>query len=120
MLLISGDPVGAPEALPALLRQLCSFAERTGLTIGAVGVGRDLLPLYRDAGLLPFYLGDEAIVDTRAFSLEGRSIRKVRQSMHRLHHAGFTTTIHSIGVPRCINILRCSNNAPPNWRAERL
>ena len=97
VLLISGDPVGPPEALPALLRQLCSFAERAGLTIGAVGVGRDLLPLYRDAGLLPFYLGDEAIVDTRAFSLEGRSIRKVRQSVHRLQRAGFTTTIHSVG-----------------------
>ncbi len=97
VLLISGDPVGPPGALPALLRQVCSFAERAGLTIGAVGVGRDLLPLYRDAGLLPFYLGDEAIVDTRAFSLEGRAIRKVRQSMHRLEHAGFTATIHSIG-----------------------
>ncbi len=97
VLLISGDPVGPPDAFPALLRQVCSFAEQTGLTIGAVGVGRDLLPLYRDAGLWPFYLGDEAIVDTRAFSLEGRGIRKVRQSMHRLGNAGFTTTIHSIG-----------------------
>ena len=30
------------------------------------------------------YIGDEAIVDPRTFSLEGRAIRKVRQSTHRL------------------------------------
>ena len=35
------------------------------------------------------YLGDEAIVDTRTFSLEGRAIRKVRQSVHRLEAAGY-------------------------------
>src|SRR5213078_4170227 len=43
----------------------------------------------REAGLRTLYLGDEAIVDTRAFSLEGRPIRKVRQSVSRLETAGF-------------------------------
>ena len=117
VLLISGDPVGPPDALPALLRQLCSFAERTGLTIGAVGVGRDLLPLYRDAGLLPFYLGDEAIVDTRAFSLEGRGIRKVRQSMHRLENAGFTTVIHAVGDLDAVTKTEL-DTALADWRGD--
>ena len=34
------------------------------------------------------YLGDEAIVDTQTFSLEGRAIRKVRQSVHGWRRPG--------------------------------
>jgi lysyl-tRNA synthetase class 2 len=33
------------------------------------------------------------VVDTAAFSLEGRAIRKVRQSVHRLEKAGYAATI---------------------------
>ena len=39
-------------------------------------------------GLHALYHGDEAVVETAAFSLEGRAIRKVRQSVHRLEEAG--------------------------------
>ena len=97
VLVISGDPVGPAEALPALLRDVCLLAERSGLKVGAIGVGAEHLPLYVSAGLNSFYLGDEAIVDTRAFSLEGRAIRKVRQSVTRLGKAGFTTSVHQVG-----------------------
>lgn len=96
--LLSGDPVGPVEALPALLREVCAYAEQSGLRIGAIGVGADLLPLYGSAGLQSFYLGDEAIVDTAGFSLEGRSIRKVRQSVNRLEAAGFTIAVHDVGA----------------------
>jgi lysyl-tRNA synthetase, class II len=45
VLLISGDPVGPEDALPALLRELCAFAAERGLRIGAVGAsGRRLRP----------------------------------------------------------------------------
>lgn len=96
VLLLSGDPIGPAESLPALLRELCSYAERSGLAIGAIGVSADLLPLYRTAGLHSLYLGDEAIVDTEGFSLEGRAIRKLRQSVHRLDAAGFTAALHDV------------------------
>ena len=48
-------------------------------------------------GLHALYIGDEAIVDTRSFSLEGRAIRKVRQSVNRLTSAGFSTELCSLG-----------------------
>jgi lysyl-tRNA synthetase, class II len=89
VLLVAGDPVGDPAALPELVGDTCAFAESHGLRVAALGASEDLLPVYREAGLRALYVGDEAIVETGRFSLEGRAIRKVRQSVSRLEAAGF-------------------------------
>jgi lysyl-tRNA synthetase class 2 len=41
------------------------------------------------------YLGDEAVVRPSTFTLEGRAIRKVRQSVSRLEKAGYSVRILS-------------------------
>jgi lysyl-tRNA synthetase class 2 len=92
-MLISGDPVGPDDALPGLIRDGCALAERAGLKIGVVGASSRALPLFADAGLRALYVGDEAIVETGVFSLDGRAIRKVRQSVSRLDKAGYTVTL---------------------------
>jgi lysyl-tRNA synthetase, class II len=97
VLLVSGDPVGASDSLPALFRTLGGFAEARGLKLAAVGTGEKLLPLWHQLGLRSLYLGDEAIVDTSAFSLEGRAIRKVRQSVSRLEKAGYEANLFEVG-----------------------
>lgn len=97
VMLLSGDPVGEPASLPLVLRETCAFAERHGLRLGAVGVGAGTLPLFRDAGLRAMYIGDEAIVETATFSLEGRAIRKVRQSVSRLEAAGYSIEAQELG-----------------------
>ncbi len=82
--------------IPAVAR----FAEDRDLRIAALGVSPAGRALFEEAGLRALYLGDEAIVDTRSFSLEGRAIRKVRQSVSRLEAAGFrtmTATLSSLG-----------------------
>ncbi len=93
VLLVSGDPVGPDDALPALAREVCRHSEQHGLELAAMGASERMLPLWREAGLRTLYVGDEAIVDTNAFSLEGRSIRKVRQSVSRLEAAGFEAAL---------------------------
>lgn len=89
-LLVAGDPVGPPDALAGLVADTIAFAEVRGLDVAAVGASAALLPAWREAGLQPLYVGDEAILDTRGFSLEGRSIRKIRQSVSRLQKTGHT------------------------------
>jgi lysyl-tRNA synthetase class 2 len=96
-MLISGDPVGPSDALPALISDGCALAERCGLKLGVVGASARTLGLFADAGLRELYVGDEAIVDTEAFSLEGRAIRKVRQSVSRLEKAGYRATLEESG-----------------------
>ena len=97
VLLLSGDPVGPPEAFPGLLGQVRAFAETRGLRLGVLGASRTLCPVYEQLGLRTIYLGDEAIVDLGRFSLEGRPIRKVRQSVTRLSKAGFAAELCELG-----------------------
>jgi lysyl-tRNA synthetase, class II len=98
VLLISGDPVGPEPALPALFRELSDFADRRALKIAALGVSERLRPLFEQLGLRSLYVGDEAIVDTETFSLEGRAIRKVRQSVSRLEKASFTVEFREVST----------------------
>jgi lysyl-tRNA synthetase class 2 len=48
---------------------------------------------YEELGLRRLYLGDEAVIDLEKFSLDGRPIRKVRQSVTRLRKAGFSSEL---------------------------
>ena len=95
VMLIAGDPVGEHSALSGLVRDACAFAEVRGLRIAVLGASSSLLPLFRSAGLRALYLGDEAIVDTASFSLDGRWIRKVRQSVSRAEAAGYTAELRT-------------------------
>ncbi len=96
VLLLSGDPVGPEECFPELLSDLRAFADARGLKLGAVGASEGLCPLYDALGLRTIYLGDEAILELDRFSLQGRPIRKVRQSVTRLGKAGFTAELHEL------------------------
>jgi len=98
VLLVSGDPVGAEASVPTLLRDLGAFAERRGLRVAALGVSEALRPLFAQLGLRSMYIGDEAVVRTSEFSLEGRPIRKVRQSVTRLEKAGYRAEVLELGA----------------------
>jgi lysyl-tRNA synthetase class 2 len=97
VMLLSGDPVGPADALPELLDEVEEFASSRGLKLGALGASERLVPLYEERGLRCIYLGDEAIVDLGAFSLEGRAIRKIRQSVSRMQKAGYSAELIPLG-----------------------
>jgi lysyl-tRNA synthetase class 2 len=96
VLLCSGDPVGHEGSFPGLLAELRAFAEIRGLKLGAVGASERMCPLYEALGLRTLYLGDEAIIELDRFSLEGRPIRKIRQSVTRLSKAGYRAELREL------------------------
>jgi lysyl-tRNA synthetase class 2 len=96
VLLMSGDPVGPEHAFGPLLAELRAFADVRGLKLGGVGASEGMRPLYEQLGLRTLYLGDEAVIELQKFSLEGRPIRKVRQSVTRLRKAGYTSELTSV------------------------
>src|SRR5436190_1170472 len=95
--LVSGDPIGAPEEIEELVREFRRVADVRGWRCAILASSAELLPLYRSLGLKSIYLGDEAIVRPERFSLDGRAIRKVRQSVHRLERSGYRTRLFSTG-----------------------
>jgi lysyl-tRNA synthetase, class II len=87
--LVSGDPICAPGDRAASIEAFVRYARGMGWGVAVLAGCQEAEPVYRSLGLRRFYLGDEAILDPRTFTLEGRRIRKVRQSCHRLERGGY-------------------------------
>lgn len=90
---VSGDPIGDPDSVEQLLTAFVRHAHERDWRIAILGAGTRYLDLYKAKGFGAIYHGDEGVIDVGGFSLEGRSIRKVRQSVHRLGRAGYTVQI---------------------------
>ena len=104
--LISGDPVGPPDDAGPALAAFLAHAQERGWRTAVLGASERLLETYRDQGLHPLYHGDEAVIDTGSFSLEGRAMRAVRQGVHRVERKGFRAEVVMAG------------EAPESLRAE--
>jgi lysyl-tRNA synthetase class 2 len=91
--LVSGDPVGDDAEIADLLVGLRRVARAHGWRLAVVGASGENLDRYRALGLRPVPIGEEAVLRPRDFSLEGRAIRKVRQSVSRLRKAGYSFRI---------------------------
>src|SRR5262245_42500739 len=88
--LVSGGPIGAHGEFGDLLDEFRRVCHARGWRLALLGVHADHVPIARAIGLRAIKLGDEAVVSPSAFSLEGRAVRKVRQSVARLERAGYT------------------------------
>jgi lysyl-tRNA synthetase, class II len=88
--LVSGDPVGEDAEIDGLLAELRRIVRARGWRLAVVGASGEQLDRYRGLGLKPVPIGEEAVLRPQEFSLEGRAIRKVRQSVSRLRKAGYS------------------------------
>ncbi len=96
--LVSGDPVGPPEEAGPALRSFLEFAQARGWRTAVLGASDGLAGRYRELGMHPLYHGDEAVIDTAAFSLDGRPMRATRQAAGRLERKGFTAEVIMAGA----------------------
>jgi lysyl-tRNA synthetase, class II len=115
---VSGDPIGTPESFDELVARFVAHAHERDWRVAILGASERWLELYRAHGLQALYHGDEALVDTASFSLDGRAIRKVRQSAHRLQRAGFTARALP---PSAIDVRlrRELNEVTDAWRGDQ-
>src|SRR5204863_5873103 len=82
-----------PGSAPRSLAAFQAFAERRGWQLAVTGASAGQLTAYRQLGLRVLRVGEEAIVDVAGFSLEGRAIRKVRQSVSRARRHGWSMDV---------------------------
>ena len=91
---ISADPVAPAGAAARVLADFQDRARRRGWRVVLWGAAETHLADYRRLGLRVVRVGEEAFVDPRTFTLEGRAVRKLRQSVHRVARRGWEITAH--------------------------
>jgi len=115
---VSGDPVGPDGSAGAVLSQLLERAHRGGLRVVVYGGSQRHLETYRSLGLRARCVGEEAVVNPMDFTLEGRSVRKLRQSVHRVQRRGWQIEVREGrdidgGLEAEIDVVEAA------WRSER-
>jgi lysylphosphatidylglycerol synthetase-like protein (DUF2156 family) len=92
--LISPDPIGPRNEREQVWGAFRAFADTHGWTTAVMGAGEQWLPTYRDSGMHHIYLGDEAVVKIREFSLAGKHMKGLRQAHNRIKKYGYTVSFH--------------------------
>ncbi|MCI4066357.1 phosphatidylglycerol lysyltransferase domain-containing protein [Micromonospora sp. R77] len=92
--LVSPDPIGPAQQWVEAWTQFLGHADRHGWPVTVVGAAPGWLPVYQAAGMRALYLGDEAIVNCSAFTLEGRPMKGLRSGHHKVARAGYTVRFH--------------------------
>ena len=90
---VSGDPVGPPGSAGRIAASFMRFAAERGWDVVFTGASGRFLADYRELGLRTMCIGQEAVVDPARFTLTGRAIRKVRQSVTRAERRGWTVEV---------------------------
>ncbi|MCO6004266.1 GNAT family N-acetyltransferase [Actinoallomurus purpureus] len=94
VMLAGGDPIGDPEAWPGAIEAFQEEAARHAWVPAVMGCSELGAEIWcRDTGLSALELGDEAIVDAAEFSLDGRTMRNVRQMVNRVARQGYTAEV---------------------------
>lgn len=95
--LAGGDPIGEPglfgEAIEAWLAQTHEF----GWLPGVLGASQTGARAYRKAGLEVLELGDEAVIEVAGFTLAGRSMKGVRNTVTKARREGLAVQIGRVG-----------------------
>jgi lysylphosphatidylglycerol synthetase-like protein (DUF2156 family) len=96
--LVSGDPIGEADEVVELLAEFRRVCRARGWRLALLSVRGEFLPFARRLGLRAIRIGEEAVVRPGSFSLEGRPIRKVRQSVARAERAGYRFRVVKAGA----------------------
>ncbi|KQU04623.1 lysine--tRNA ligase [Rhodococcus sp. Leaf7] len=91
--LASGDPIGHQEAWPHAIEAWLEMSSQYGWAPAVMGASETGAAAFRRAGLTVLELGDEAILQTRSFALNGPEMRPVRQAVNRAKGKGVTVRI---------------------------
>ncbi len=91
--LVSPDPIGPPDDRRHVWHAFRAHADRHGWAVAVLGAAEEWLPAYRATGMRHLYIGDEALVDVRRFSLAGGDMKGLRQAVNRIARYGYRAEI---------------------------
>jgi lysyl-tRNA synthetase class 2 len=106
--LAAGDPLGDPEAWPGAIAEWQQEARSFGWVPAVLAASERGAEAFARAGMDALELGDEAVLHASEFSLQGRSMRSVRQAVSRCEQAGLRVSCDRVADldPATLGLLR--------------
>lgn len=92
--IVFGEPIGPAEDRAQTVQAFVRHCGERGLFPTFYNVGGPSLSLYESLGLKAMPIGERAMVDLEAFSLEGRPSKPLRKAMHRMERVGYRLEVH--------------------------
>jgi phosphatidylglycerol lysyltransferase len=86
--LVLGDPVGPEEDIEPAVRDFSRFCVENDWDPAFYQTLPDFLPIYERCGFAKMKLGEDAIVDLRRFTLEGKGKRGLREAVRKVERQG--------------------------------
>ncbi|HVP15370.1 MAG TPA: phosphatidylglycerol lysyltransferase domain-containing protein [Terriglobales bacterium] len=93
-LLVIGDPIGPPEEIPPLLEAFAEHCRGHDWQFAFYQARPEHLPWYRARGWRAVHIGEDPVLWTDRFTLEGSAIGQVRRMVHRLERAGLVADMY--------------------------
>jgi len=94
-LLAIGDPIGPPEDLRPLLAEFAAFCRNHDWLFAFFQARPEQLPVYESLGWRALHIGEDPVLWTHRFTLEGGAVSQVRRALRKAEAAGLTV-IHSL------------------------
>jgi lysyl-tRNA synthetase class 2 len=120
VMLASGDPLGDKEYWPAAMEAFVALAHSYGWLVGVISASADAAALWTQCeSLLSLHIGDEAIIETRGFSLSGRHMKNVRNAVTRSKSRGYSVNVCRLSELSTIECAQLSTLSQA-WRVGRI
>ncbi len=119
--LVSPDPIGPPEERAEAWSAFRNHATRQGWNVAVLAASESWLPIYAASGMSHRYIGDEAVVDTEVFSLDGGAMKGLRQAVNRIAKYGYTIAFYDPATvdPKLADQLRTLMRESRRGQVER-
>ncbi len=115
---VAGDPIGPESELAEALQEFKQFCYQQDWTIVFWQVRNDLVDLYRSFGLHLLKIGEDAVINTRRFSLKGGAMANVRSSAKRAEKEGMRVVFHPGQVQNIEQVIQMEQISQ-RWLAQK-
>ena len=97
--IVLGDPVGIEAEIEPLVRDFEATCRDNDWDVAFYQVPGESLLLYERLGFRKLKVGEDAIVDLTAFSLQGKTHSKLRSKINQFSKAGISFVAHEPPLP---------------------
>ncbi len=108
-----GDPIGSLDDIKEAIVGFQQFCARNDWYPAFYQTLPDYLDLYQSLGFRALKIGEEAIVDLKAFSLEGKTGRRLRPALNKMVKLGYRIEFYQ--SPIAANLLKELHQVSDEW-----